>query len=142
MAGRDENSQLHGCDGESRRLICPQHLHSYCPVRCFADPAQPQTCFLARYIANIHVDLVQTSVENAKDRGAEEPSDRTLGVTGSSLPLGAGSEDILVQDYGGLDNFRGVGALDASLSCPTSVYVVVVSLAVDKVDLKRQIKSW
>ena len=58
------------------------------------------------------------------------------------LPLGAGSAPILVQEYGGLQRFRGLGALDGGLACPTSVYVVVVSLTDDKREQKKQIKYW
>eukprot|EP00752_Nemacystus_decipiens_P009822 g8764.t2 len=83
-----------------------------------------------------------TSDENAPDRGAEDPSQRTLGVTTSELSLGAGSPPILVQDYGGMQRFRGIAALDGGLACPTSVYVVVVSLTQDRSESKRQIKYW
>lgn len=84
----------------------------------------------------------QTSEENASDRGAEDSSRRTLGVTTSELSLGTGSAPILVQDYGGMRRFRGIGALDGGLACPTSVYVVVVSLTQDRSESKRQIKYW
>lgn len=84
----------------------------------------------------------QTSLENAQDRGAEDPFQRTLGVTSDTLALGAGSAPILVRDHGGLRRFRGVGAVDGGLACPSSVYVVVVSLTVDKAESKRQIKYW
>ncbi|CAN0025441.1 unnamed protein product, partial [Ectocarpus sp. 12 AP-2014] len=83
-----------------------------------------------------------TSLENAPDRGAEDPFQRTLGVTSDTLALGAGSAPILVRDHGGLRRFRGVGAVDGGLACPSSVYVVVVSLTVDKAESKRQIKHW
>lgn len=84
----------------------------------------------------------QTSEENAPDRGAEDSSRRTLGVTTSELSLATGSAPILVQDYGGMRRFRGIGALDGGLACPTSVYVVVVSLTQDRSESKRQIKYW
>lgn len=86
--------------------------------------------------------LSQTNSENAKDKGADDPSQRTLGVLSYTLPLGAGASPILVQDHGGLPCFHGMGALDSGLACPTSVYVVVVSLTADKQDQKRQIKYW
>lgn len=90
----------------------------------------------------MHSCRSQTSIENAQDKGAEDPSARTLGVVTSVLPLGAGSAPILVQEYGGLQQFRGLGALDGGLACPTSVYVVVVSLTDVKREQKKQIKYW
>lgn len=84
----------------------------------------------------------QTSIENAEDKGAEDPAQRTLGVASAELPLGGSAATILVQDHGGMQRFRGLGTLDAGLGCPTSVYVVFVSLAADKVEQKRQIKYW
>lgn len=81
-------------------------------------------------------------MENAQDRGADDPSARTLGVDTTVMPLGSGSLNILIKDHGGLKRFRGICALDAGLACPTSVYVVVASLTVDKSELKRQIKYW
>lgn len=56
--------------------------------------------------------------------------------------MGGAAATILVQDHGGMQRFRGLGTLDAGLGCPTSVYVVIVSLAADKVEQKRQIKYW
>lgn len=85
---------------------------------------------------------LQTSIENAPDRGAEDLSQRTLGVVSSMLPLGSGSSPILVREHGGLPRFRGLGAIDGGLACPTSVYVVVVSLTADKAESKQQIKYW
>lgn len=90
----------------------------------------------------LYVFHSQTSIENAQDKGADDPSARTLGVVTSVLPLGAGSAPVLVQDYGGLSRFRGLGALDGGLACPTSVYVVVVSMTEDKREQKKQIKYW
>lgn len=84
----------------------------------------------------------QTTEENAQDRGAEDPSQRTLGIARSALPLGTGSANILVHDYGGMQRFRGLLALNGGLACPTSVYVVVVSLTADRSESKRQIKYW
>lgn len=84
----------------------------------------------------------QTSDENAEDRGADDPFRRTLGLSSSTLSLGTGLPPILVQDYGGLRQFRGLSGLDGGLACPTSVYVVVVSLTLDRSESKRQIKFW
>lgn len=48
----------------------------------------------------------------------------------------------MVHDHGGMRRFRGLSAIDGALGCPTSVYVVVISLTADKGEQKRQIKYW
>lgn len=80
--------------------------------------------------------------EEAEDQGAEDPKQRTLGVISSDLALGQGSARVAVQDHGGMVRFRGASTFDGALSCPTSVYVVVISLTADKLEQRRQIKYW
>lgn len=74
--------------------------------------------------------------------GAEDPSQRTLGLVSEEMPLGNGSSPVVVQDMGGMQRFRGLGVLNGTMICPTSVYVVVVSLTAERPDQRRQIKYW
>lgn len=88
------------------------------------------------------VPCLSMQSEDAEDRGADDPAQRTLGVVSSELAIGQGSARVVVQDHGGMAMFRGTSAFDAGLSCPTSVYVVVMSLTADKLEQRRQIKYW
>lgn len=104
----------------------------------FNPPLPPQH---ALYLFTIDC-ILQTSKEDAEDRGSGDPSQRTLGIVSSHLTIGSGSARVAVQDHGGLERFRGSNAMDGALACPTAVYVVVISLTAQKPEQRKQIKYW